>query len=160
MQISCTSEPRSKLSPFALHKKQKKWKNHLLRCFSNNWGVRRRRRQEQDEISPIPILQTGPFLILTVVINSSNREGVKSIEELKAKVLPPTQTAFKKAQPLETDNKESSSSAAQKQKQPAAAAKATSSSTSTGAPGSGNPVSLLQWPNFNCTLTSPSPRTH
>ncbi|KAK3807131.1 MAG: ATP11 protein-domain-containing protein [Linnemannia elongata] len=69
----------------------------------------------------------------------AKEEGVKSIEELKAKVLPPTQTAFKKAQPLETDNKESSSSAAQKQKQPAAAAKATSSSTSTGAPGSGNP---------------------
>ncbi|KAF9327620.1 hypothetical protein BGZ91_001388 [Linnemannia elongata] len=71
----------------------------------------------------------------------AKEEGVKSIEELKAKVLPPTQTAFKKAQPIVADKKESSSSAEQKKKQPAAATSATSaaSSSSAGAPGSGNP---------------------
>ncbi|KAG9070915.1 hypothetical protein KI688_008458 [Linnemannia hyalina] len=72
----------------------------------------------------------------------AKEEGVKSIEELKAKVLPTTQTAFKKVQPLETDNKESLSSSAQKQKQPVADARATSAASSSsagGAPGSGNP---------------------
>ncbi|KAF8936446.1 hypothetical protein BGZ47_009489 [Haplosporangium gracile] len=67
-------------------------------------------------------------------------EGVKSIEELKAKVLPTTQTAFKKVQPIETDNKGSVSSAAEKQKQPAAASTTTAaSSSSAGASDSGSP---------------------
>lgn len=99
-------------------------------------------RQGRMRHPPIPIYFADPFF-LSVVINYSNREGVKSIEELKAKVLPPTQTAFKKAQPIVADKKESSSSAEQKQKQPAAATSATSaaSSSSAGSLGSGNPVS-------------------
>ncbi|KAF9144972.1 hypothetical protein BGX30_010794 [Mortierella sp. GBA39] len=70
----------------------------------------------------------------------AKEEGVKSIEELKAKVLPTTQTAFKKIQPLETDNKESLSSAVQKQKQPVTDASTSAASSSAGsAPGSGSP---------------------
>ncbi|KAF9907500.1 ATP synthase mitochondrial F1 complex assembly factor 1 [Linnemannia zychae] len=70
----------------------------------------------------------------------AREEGVETIEALKAKVLPPTQSAFKKAQPIETENKESASSS-QKQKQPAAAAAASSSSAApAGAPSSGSPA--------------------
>ncbi|KAG0257163.1 hypothetical protein BGZ95_005312, partial [Linnemannia exigua] len=71
----------------------------------------------------------------------AKEEGVETIEELKAKVLPTTQTAFKNVQPLETESKDSSS--AQKQKVASAstaAPVASSSSTATpaSAPDSGN----------------------
>ncbi|KAK3846327.1 MAG: ATP11 protein-domain-containing protein [Linnemannia gamsii] len=71
----------------------------------------------------------------------AKEEGVETIDELKAKVLPTTQTAFKKVQPLETENKGSPS--AQKQKQPSAPASApiassSSAAASASAPGSGN----------------------
>ncbi|KAF9930810.1 hypothetical protein FBU30_011259 [Linnemannia zychae] len=70
----------------------------------------------------------------------AKEEGVATIEELKAKVLPATQTAFKKVQPLEPAKENES----QKQKQPAADAATASSSTSAsatpaGAPESGSP---------------------
>ncbi|KAG0310404.1 hypothetical protein BGZ97_012590 [Linnemannia gamsii] len=83
----------------------------------------------------------GRIIFRSKHIDYTQKEGVKSIEELKAKVLPTTQTAFKKVQSVETDNKASSSSAAaQKQKQPASAAPTSAASSSAGAPDSGSPA--------------------
>ncbi|KAF9134340.1 hypothetical protein BGW39_007357 [Mortierella sp. 14UC] len=66
----------------------------------------------------------------------AKEEGVETIDELKAKVLPTTQTAFKKVQPVEIESNGNSASA-QKQKQPAAAA--APSPAAAGAPDSGSP---------------------
>ncbi|KAG0208990.1 hypothetical protein BGX33_005889 [Mortierella sp. NVP41] len=64
----------------------------------------------------------------------AQEEGVATIEELKAKVLPATQTAFKKVQPIETTEKAKETTSAAAQQQPAKVASAPSSSSSSSNP--------------------------